>query len=64
VGPDDVVAAAHRRILARQGGEHFVVQHGIDGPQPVGPLGVAQRRLVLDAHGMGEQKRRHEVLSD
>jgi hypothetical protein len=55
MGPDDVVAAAHRRVLARQGGEHLVVQHGIDGPQPVRPLGMPQRRFVLDAHGMGEQ---------
>jgi hypothetical protein len=53
--PDDVVAAPQRCLLARQSGEHLVVEDGIDRLQPVGPLGVSERRVMLEAYGMGEQ---------
>ena len=48
-----------RRLDARQRLEALVLKRLLDGTQPVGALGMAERRLVIEAGGMGDEQRGH-----
>ena len=37
----------------------FRLERALDGAQPVGPLGMAARRQVIETGGMGDQERGH-----
>ena len=47
------------RLLALQAIEDVRRQSLLDGAQAVGALGVTLARIVLEAGGMGEEKRGH-----
>ena len=48
-----------RGLLARQVMEALVFKRVLDGAQAVGPLGVAEAGVVLEAGRMGEKQGRH-----
>jgi hypothetical protein len=48
-----------RRLRARQRGEFRPGQDLVDRTQPVRPLGVPQRRQMIEAGGMGDEQGRH-----
>ena len=52
----DDLGRRHRRLLARQRLELLVLERLLDGAQAVRPLGMADRRLVFEAGGVGEEE--------
>ena len=48
-----------RRLDARERLEALVLERAVDGAQPVRPLGMAGRREVLEAGGVGDEERGH-----
>src|SRR3990170_3754457 len=53
-----------RRIFAHQRVELFVFQHLLDRAQTVGPLGMARRRLMIEAGRMAEEQGWHRYDLD
>ena len=61
----DDIRLGHRRLLARQYLEAFVLERLLDGAQAVGPLRVPRRGKVVQAGGMGDvEGGGHEVGSN
>ena len=50
--------SGERRLVARKRLERFMFERALDGAQPIGPLGVAERGNVFEAGGMGDVKSR------
>ncbi len=48
-----------RRLDAMQALEFLRLKRGLDGAQPVGALGMAERAVMLKADRVGDQQRRH-----
>src|SRR5687768_3071719 len=53
-----------RRVFAHQRIELLVFQHLLDRAQTIRPLGMALRRLMVEAGGMAEEKGRHRYHLD
>ena len=53
----DRLAGSQRGDLAGQGLERFVLQHALDGAQPVRAFGMALAHFVAQRDGVGDEKR-------
>ena len=58
----DDLERRQRRLVARERLEFLRLERVLDGAQPVGPLGMAGRRQMFEAGGMGDQQRGHAQL--
>ena len=56
VHPLDDGNVSKRRLFPGEIMEALVFERMLDGPQPVGALGVAEARVVLEAGGMGKEQ--------
>src|SRR5207249_8638570 len=50
-----------RSFDANHGLEPLILERAVDGAQPLRPLGMPGRRLVLEASRVGNEKRRHST---
>ena len=64
VAERDGLDVGDRRLRAREHGEALVLEDALDGAQPVRPLRMPERRDVVEAGRMGEQKRGHVLSFD
>ena len=53
--------AAFRRLAARQRIEALLAEHLGDRAQPVGPLGMARRRQMVETGGVGQKQRHSDI---
>jgi hypothetical protein len=51
----------HRRLLARERLEFFMLERVLDRAQAIGPLGMSHRHQVIETGGMAEQQGGHAV---
>ncbi len=58
----DGVERSARRFDAGQGLEALVLERAVDGAQPIRSLGMAGRREVLEAGGVGDEESGHQPI--
>jgi hypothetical protein len=59
MGEGEALHLGHRRLLADERSEPLLLQGALDGADAVGPFGMTNRRLVVEAGRMGDVERGH-----
>jgi hypothetical protein len=61
MGTSDRLHLGHGGFLPHQGGEPFLLEGALDSADAVGPLGMAQRGLMIERSRVAKEQGGHEA---